>query len=143
MGVHIKSSPDDHPRGDVDLQNRPRRKRGDTIRASDFVRPAGETSSTSFMKESQYTKISRSSTRRTRSGTVTLANSSSISALSMNDKGKMNGTGVGATKPVNKGRQRKAPPTIKMKIDSEPLPPQGSDEEDDELLLTGEEWNED
>jgi hypothetical protein len=81
-----------------------RRKRGDTIRASDFARP--------IVSES----VAAPTTRRTRSGTVTLE------------------------KPAGASRGRHARksgklPTIKMKIDNEPLPPQGSDEDDDELLL--------
>lgn len=116
-------------------QVRPRRKRGDTIRASDFAR-ASTVCPTPLAAAVMLTGPStRSSTRRTRSGTVTLAPPGPISTLRAADQG--NPTTVGDDMNKAKGRRRKALPTIKMKIDDFPLPPQGSDEEDDELLLTG------
>ena len=74
--------------------------------------------------------------------TQDFANSGSVSTLGNNDKGKTTVTGASAAKANVKCRPRKIPPTIKMRIDNDPLPPQGSDEEDDELLLTGETWDE-
>ena len=87
-----------------------RRKRGDTIRASDFARPAvSESASAAGPSKAP-------ATRRTRSGTVILA--------------KTPGAGRG------RGYRRQGKlPTIQMRIDDEPLPDQASDEDDDELLL--------
>lgn len=112
----------------------PRRKRGDTIRASDFKRSASGGVPLSGTTSTTESRSTRSSTRRTRSGTVTLSYPGSASTAGLSDKAKV---------PAAAGRRRKPLPTIKMKIDDDPLPPQGSDEEDDELLLTGEIWMED
>lgn len=100
-----------------------RRDRAGTIRASDFARPVLTSESASSGPSNprmENRKAAAPATRRTRSGTVTLANAHA--------------------KPPAKGKAKTARragklPTIPMKIDDEPLPPQGSDEEDDELLL--------
>ncbi len=124
-------------------QARPRRKRGDTIRASDFLRSAAGGAPLSGTTATTESRSARSSTRRTRSGTVTLSYPGNASTLSLSDKAKVSATESSSTNVTTKGRRRKLLPTIKMKIDDDPLPPQGSDEEDDELLLTGEVWKED
>lgn len=98
-----------------------RRKRGDTIRASDYARSSMQYESASVAGPSNARAeikktVAAPGTRRTRSGTVTLA------------KPQINVRARVARRAANL-------PTIKMKIDDEPLPPQGSDEEDDELLL--------
>ena len=84
------------------------RKRGDTIRASDYAKlPAPLASASSAGSAS----AARSGTRRTRSGTVTQASTS------------------------DGGGKWKHPgwPTIKMRTNTAPLPIQGAEE--DELLL--------
>ncbi len=84
---------------------RVRRKRGDTIRASDYPNAPGL--STSFDSASA-TGVGRPATRRTRSGTVTQVDT--------------------AGRRKHDGR-----PTIKMRTNTEPLRADGN--EDDELLL--------
>ena len=94
-----------------------RRKRGDTIRASDFSRPAIFKSASALppRTEAKRPATAASATSRTRSGTVTLAKPPTAGKAKTSRRGKL--------------------PTVPMKILDEPLPPQGSDEEDDELLL--------
>lgn len=129
--------------GATKVQARPRRKRGDTIRASDYMQPnTAGTSSSGVDTTAQPSQLrnTRSSTRRTRSGTVTLSNPGSISTLGLSEQGRVSCLVGGLANPTTKGRRRKLPPTIKMKIDDDPLRLQSSDDEDDELLLTGEIW---
>ncbi|KAI0687144.1 hypothetical protein C8T65DRAFT_676427 [Cerioporus squamosus] len=83
-----------------------RRKRGDTIRASDYPKAPG--SSISFDSASAV-GVGLPATRRTRSGTVTQANTA-------------------GAKRKYEGR-----PTIKMRTNTEPL--RADENEDDELLL--------
>ncbi|KAL4252884.1 hypothetical protein ABKN59_003608 [Abortiporus biennis] len=114
-----------------------RRKRGDTIRASDFPsRPILKpVSSASIPEVSQSTKASRP-TRRTRSGTVTLASiKSAASSSQATSTATFIGEGTANSRGNGQKQARRRRPTIKVKIDDEPLPPQASDEEDDELLL--------
>ncbi|RPD64178.1 hypothetical protein L227DRAFT_571749 [Lentinus tigrinus ALCF2SS1-6] len=85
-----------------------RRKRGDTIRASDYAKAPSLGLSGSFDSASAA-GAARPTTRRTRSGTVTQASAS------------------GAR------RKHEGWPTIKMRTNAEPLRTDGS--EDDELLL--------
>ncbi|EKM50510.1 uncharacterized protein PHACADRAFT_213433 [Phanerochaete carnosa HHB-10118-sp] len=101
------------------------RKRGDTIRASDYARPArpslphesaSAARSSNPRMETKKT-VAASGTRRTRSGTVTLA------------KPQTNGRAQATRRAANL-------PTIKMRVNDKPLSPQASDDEDDELLLT-------
>lgn len=122
-------------------QARHRRKRGDTIRASDFVPPAGTLASPASASVAPAITRNSRAIGRTRSGTVTLAsNSTHLSTASM-----ASGSSKGSEDLIIKVREEmlkhkrrhKGWPTIKMKIDDEPLPKQRSDEEDDELLLTG------
>ena len=84
-----------------------RRKRGDTIRASDYTKLPAVGSSASFDSGSKQPSASR----RTRSGTVTQAGSSG-----------------GGTR-----RKQDGWPTIKMRTNPEPL--RADESEDDELLL--------
>ncbi|TBU47546.1 hypothetical protein BD309DRAFT_988017 [Dichomitus squalens] len=89
------------------------RKRGDTIRASDYTKPpvlvtSGSLDSASTLGSSGSR---RPSTRRTRSGTVTQASSSSSSTR----------------------RKHEGWPTIRMRTNPEPL--RADENEDDELLL--------
>ncbi|KAI0741636.1 hypothetical protein C8Q80DRAFT_1110797 [Daedaleopsis nitida] len=88
------------------------RKRGDTIRASDYAKLPMSGLSGPFDSASTAGSSStkRGSTRRTRSGTVTQANTSSTSK-----------------------RKHEGWPTIKMRTNPEPLRADGN--EDDELLL--------
>ena len=122
-----------------------RRRRGDTIRASDFppLSVSFDKRTLSRSNSPEPKPKAQPATRRTRSGTITLANmdvhSRPIEVL-VTDAIRM-------LPPKTRGRGRKLYPrtvngeaAIIMKIDDEPLPPQGSDEEDDELLLTGEMW---
>jgi hypothetical protein len=102
------------------------RRRRDTIRATDFVgpsepKPDEAVSPMQFSSRSTHVDILPPNTRRTRSGTVTLA------------KGHTNSVQLGTTRPKLSRRPGNLP-TIKMRIES-PLPQQGSDEEDDELLI--------
>ena len=87
---------------------RVRRKRGDTIRASDYANTPGLGLSASFDSASAA-GVARPVTRRTRSGTVTQANAS-----------------------IARKRQE-GWPTIKMRTNAEPL--RADESEDDELLL--------
>ncbi|KAJ3548912.1 hypothetical protein NM688_g5241 [Phlebia brevispora] len=120
-----------------------KRRRGDTIRASDFPRPSVSFGSAcAFGSKPPAAKSELPTTRRARSGTVTLTNvqSQPVEVLITD--------GIRTTYPRMRTRVRKqnfsrqppGPATIIMKIDDEPLPPPGSDEEDDELLLTGQVW---
>lgn len=88
------------------------RKRGDTIRASDYVKPPflGYSGSFDSASTAGSSSAQRIVARRTRSGTVTQANSSG-----------------------NSRRKHEGWPTIKMRTNPEPLRAEGS--EDDELLL--------
>ncbi len=130
-----------HPRRTKEQTHR--RKRGDTIRASDFPQPSVRPT-VSFdgvvarpLSDAISTECPlprpQIMTRRTRSGTVTLANADVQHSIAKPSTGRRSQL----RKPmrVNNGR-----PGIMMKIDDDPLPPQGSDSEDDELLLTGEMW---
>ncbi len=114
-----------------------RRKRGDTIRATDFARPSGPQDAVSpmqFSSRSSHADILPPNTRRTRSGTVTLAKSGSKAGSSVQ---------AGGTMRNKVSRRPGGLPTIKMKIGS-PLPQQASDEEDDELLIKQDTvWRED
>ena len=98
-----------------------RRKRGDTIRASDFARPVASFESASATVPSTARAdaegvLAAPQTRRTRSGTVTLAKPAPAAR-------------------ARAGKRAGKLATIPMKVDDNPLTPQGSDEEDDELLL--------
>ncbi|GJE91263.1 hypothetical protein PsYK624_074120 [Phanerochaete sordida] len=111
------------PAADEDRPQTHGRKRGDTIRASDYARPAMPHESASTARPSEPRALPKKSvvvpgTRRTRSGTVTLARPQTQAP------GKPRAT-----------RRAANLPTIKMRINDKPLSPQGSDEEDDELLL--------
>ncbi|KAI0794102.1 hypothetical protein C8Q74DRAFT_1157406, partial [Fomes fomentarius] len=88
------------------------RKRGDTIRASDYAKPpfSGYSGSLDSASTAGSSGAQRIVARRTRSGTVTQANSSG-----------------------NSRRKHEGWPTIKMRTNPEPLRAEGS--EDDELLL--------
>ena len=89
------------------------RKRGDTIRASDYTYPLPLATSASFDSASACgpSDTRKPLTRRTRSGTVTQASSSSSSTR----------------------RKHEGWPTIKMRTNPEPL--RADEDEDDELLL--------
>ncbi|KAI0083959.1 hypothetical protein BDY19DRAFT_899351, partial [Irpex rosettiformis] len=111
-----------------------RRRRGDTIRAADFVRPEEVVSPMQFSSRSAHVDILPPNTRRTRSGTVTLAKNA----------GRLASVGqTGGTVRPKVSRRIGGLPTIKMKIGS-PLPQQASDEEDDEMLIKHDTvWRED
>lgn len=119
------------------------RKRGDTIRASDFPRPSAPCDRASASHASSSVAIPERppATRRTRSGTVTLAvQSQPIEVIVTDGIRKPCPAARIATRRRAASRRTHGRATIIMKIDDEPLPPQGSDEEDDELLLTGQTW---
>ncbi|EMD39164.1 hypothetical protein CERSUDRAFT_93207 [Gelatoporia subvermispora B] len=91
-----------------------RRKRGDTIRASDFIRPSGSLDSASTIAPAAVESTILGSgvrTRRTRSGTVTLSNAP---------------TALTSTKSQSTARSQ-GPIHRRMRV--------AYDEEDDELLL--------
>ena len=139
-----------------------RRRRGDTIRASDFA-PAPRTSlllppaplptetdieTTEPSPCEIEAEIKFAVPKRTRSGTVTQLNASAQA-----QGGGTMAVSVGSkqtVKPKPRTRSAKAKSahmesvnpqeTMIMKIDDDPLPPQASDEEDDPLLLTGQVW---
>lgn len=121
-----------------------RRRRGDTIRASDFSRPSVSfvNSSTTGASASVIEHRERPTNRRARSGTVTLANVQSQPIEVMITDGNRQIRPNSRTRGCRQTSSRRAPgrATIIMKIEDEPLTPQGSDEEDDELLLTGQMW---
>lgn len=124
-----------------------RRQRADTIRASDFARPLPPDASASDhdvlpsisggdVKEQLKPGPSRTS-RRMRSGTITRAD--------VHDAPAPSSPGIierilPLPKPPKHKRRREALPQFKRTILDKPLTPQGSDESDDELLLTGEPW---
>lgn len=113
-----------------------RRKRGDTIRAADFARPSQPLEAVSpmqFSARSSHVDILPPNTRRTRSGTVTLAKSAIRQGISIQP----------AAARTKTSRRTGGIPTIKMRIE-DPLPKQASDEEDDELLIKHDTiWRED
>lgn len=116
-----------------------RRKRGDTIRASDFVHPpvsASGASATTNPKASNATNEVHA--RRTRSGTVTLADFAASTSASRAAAERVR-TEQGRLKPTSPmrthKRNREGWPTIRMKIDEQPLLAVTGDEDDDELLL--------
>ena len=124
-----------------------RRRRGDTIRASDFVRPSVSfvgAPSTRASASAAEPRV-RPTNRRARSGTVTLASVQSQPIEVLITDGNRNVRSRSRTRARKQGSSRRAPgpATIIMKIEDEPLTPQASDEDDDELLLTGQIWTDD
>ncbi|PCH44427.1 hypothetical protein WOLCODRAFT_165139 [Wolfiporia cocos MD-104 SS10] len=114
-----------------------RRKRGDTIRASDFARPPPVLDPSvnvtgTALADSNADGGTNSRARRTRSGTVTLANpaaSSTVRPSSGNDAQRKATSPMRMHRRTQEGRFR-----VKRGIDDEPLRA-NSDDEDDELLL--------
>ncbi|GBE86537.1 hypothetical protein SCP_0904160 [Sparassis crispa] len=109
-----------------------RRKRGDTIRASDFIRPSASFGGSIAPLDTRYKPNGNvvahgaPSTRRTRSGTVTLSNAVPSASTSR----------PSATVPKHLHRRHASGlPTIQMKVDDEPLRMRPGDNEEDELLL--------
>ena len=78
-------------------------------------------------------------------GTVTLASVQSQPIEVLITDGNRNVRSRSRTRARKQGSSRRAPgpATIIMKIEDEPLTPQASDEDDDELLLTGQIWTDD
>lgn len=124
-----------------------RRRRGDTIRASDFVRPSVSFVGAPSTRASASTAEPRvrPTNRRARSGTVTLASVQSQPIEVLITDSNRNVRSRSRTRVRKQGSSRRAPgpATIIMKIEDEPLTPQASDEDDDELLLTGQIWTDD
>lgn len=122
-----------------------RRKRGDTIRASDFVRPQVEISASEIslvvendLNEEQTKPGSSHGTRRARSGTITLASVRGNAAPRGASPGIVERI-IQRPKPESTKNRRRGDgiPQFKRTIHDKPLTPQGSDDSDDELLLTG------
>lgn len=108
-GVAFSARPQDANPSAKGVPGRVSRKRGDTIRASDYAPLLA--SASSALSAATSASASRSGTGRTRSGTVTQTTASDTG-------GKYKHTGW---------------PTIKMMTNAEPL--RADDSEDDELLL--------
>ena len=130
-----------------------KRRRGDTIRASDFLRPSASLNSAPSASGTVPPPDSFVCAEpiNTCSENVFLTNSppqpaqpEPIEVLVTNARGVRKPLPRAKPRGHGTGRSRfghaRAQATIIMKIDDEPLPPQGSDEEDDELLLTGKKW---
>ncbi|TCD71786.1 hypothetical protein EIP91_003129 [Steccherinum ochraceum] len=129
-----------------------RRKRGDTIRASDFTRPSalGSASSVDILPSASSDNIQiaaessnpkpgpRNPQRRVRSGTITLANLHENTAPSPPSSPGIIERIVPRIKPEpsRHRRRRDGPPQFKRTIHDKPITPQKSDSSDDELLLT-------
>ncbi|KZT09854.1 uncharacterized protein LAESUDRAFT_722004 [Laetiporus sulphureus 93-53] len=118
-----------------------RRKRGDTIRASDFIRPTllpsaaddiANTGSSAQTNGSGKTQ-GGTRTRRTRSGTVTLAGPASRAT-----DVQVQGEKPKANSPLRTHkRHHEGWPTIRMRIDNSPLRTIAGEDEDELLLKAG------
>ncbi|KAI9067988.1 hypothetical protein FKP32DRAFT_1609195 [Trametes sanguinea] len=106
-------SPQPHKGGRI------RRKRGDTIRASDFPSAPLSASFDGYVSSDGLVGGQRVPPRRARSGTITQASSTSTSGSNASGSGR---------------RKHEGWPTIKMRTTAEPLRVHG-DDADDELLL--------
>lgn len=125
-----------------------KRQRADTIRASDFaLPPAAQITSdsasrqVSFQAPAAQTDITMAEepprTRRSRSGTVTLASVAASTGVARRPVGRSNDGQPRDLASPNRGHKRghTGLPTIHMKTNSEPLKLDAGDDEDDELLL--------
>ncbi|KAH8104057.1 hypothetical protein BXZ70DRAFT_924178 [Cristinia sonorae] len=127
-----------------------RRKRGDTIRASDFNRPPTDVSISNVLPSVSSDNLVNQpqpgpsrNTRRLRSGTITLANVREVAASEHSPPGIIEKVIPRAKQEQPKQkRRREVLPQFKRIIHDRPLTPQGSDDSDDELLLTGVVWRE-
>lgn len=129
---------------------KPRRKRGDTIRASDYPRPPivllPATKTVNSTTTEPPAARARTTTRRTRSGTVTQADpavqaSASAVGSSVNSKRSAAQTGpskLTRTRTEVKKHKRRSQVLVKPTLFDAPPPP--ADDEDDELLLTDDSW---
>ncbi|KAH9933370.1 uncharacterized protein B0H18DRAFT_1208097 [Fomitopsis serialis] len=132
------------PKASRSRQQTHRRQRADTIRASDFQMPMAAHHGANEIPGQGTTAQggaavtdSASSTRRTRSGTVTLASVAASKAASRRATERSSGGyGQGHASPLRGHRRSNAGlPTIQMRINDEPLKLAPGDDEDDELLL--------
>lgn len=125
-----------------------KRQRADTIRASDFALPsAPQITSGSASRQvllqapapladaTVAGELPR--TRRSRSGTVTLASVAASTVAARRPAGRSNDGHLQELASPNRGHKRTVAglPTIQMKTNSEPLKLDAGDDEDDELLL--------
>ena len=129
---------------------RQNRKRGDTIRASDYPQPPivllPVRAADAIHSEAPATRTKATAGRRTRSGTVTQANSNASakgSASLDSATGNIRTTIVNQAGPSKPGRSRQETQKTKRRtqILTKPVPfesPPPPDDEDDELLLTDE-----
>ena len=125
-----------------------KRQRADTIRASDFALPSAAqiTSGSAPRPVSFQAPVALAGasmaeepprTRRSRSGTVTLASVAASTVAARRPAGRLNDGPPRELASPNRGHKRGITglPTIQMRTNSEPLKLDAGDDEDDELLL--------
>lgn len=132
---------------------RQRRKRGDTIRASDYPQPPvvllPPRTVNNTNADAPAARTRTTTARRTRSGTVTQASSNAVTHGSVSDSGRaisnirtVTASQAGTSK-IGRSRQETQKTKRRTQILSKPVPfesPPPPDDQDDELLLTDENW---